>query len=153
MQIGRCYDMVANNEDKAKQGSSSTFTSFHIRLRNQKKQSEVSEKTSIYHCHVFLPDEFHRIFTEKDTAVCFKAGKCILPLVFTGSSFTSVMALRTRILTPVGSPFLSHKLNEVAMTCIQLELLTDVHPLDHSSIITCFQRQIIQCLPCSQNKS
>lgn len=101
---------------------------------------------------MFFPAGFHRIFTEDDKDICFKAGKCVVLSESVSSKLPSLVALRARIFTPVGSPFLCHQLDEVAVTRIQLKLLTDVNPLHHSSIITCFQRQVIHRLTCSQNK-
>ncbi|RLW00888.1 hypothetical protein DV515_00008541, partial [Chloebia gouldiae] len=99
------------------------------------------------HCFGIKEAEFHRIFTEDDKDICFKAGKHILLSESVSSQFPSLAALRARILTPVGSPFLSHQLDEVAVTRIQLKLLTDVNPLHRSSIITCFQRHGTLQLP------
>lgn len=158
MQICRYDEMVENNEDKkGNQGNSSTFISFHTSWQIKNRYLKPLRKPPFITAKCFCQPNFTEfslnVHWKWQCYLCFKAGKLIFPLACTCSSLALLMACTTGILTPVGSPFVSHKLNEVVVTCIELEVLTDVDPLDNSSIITCFQRQIVHCFTCSQNKS
>lgn len=157
-QIRRYDEMAENNEDKkGNQGNSSTFISFHTSWEIQNSNLKPLRKPPFIPAKCFDQPNFTEfslnVHWKRQCYLCFKAGKLSYPLLCTGLLLASLMACTTGILTPVGFPFVRHKLNEVVVTRIELEVLTDVDPLDYSSIITCFQRQIVHCFTCSQNKS
>lgn len=53
------------------------------------------------------------------------------------------MEVRVHFLTPVGTSFLSHKLNKLRVAGIKLDFIINVHPFCFLDIITSFQKKMI----------
>lgn len=53
------------------------------------------------------------------------------------------MEVRVYFLTPVGTSFLSHKLNKLRVAGIKLDFIINVHPFCFLDIIASFQRKMI----------